>query len=427
MADYLGGGDVNRRAGWLPQEQDDLESWLAGHRDRVEARGGNVALHPVIIEFQILIDSDPVVRMYMNEMIAQVPVSKPYTKRHLESVEQLLRLINEVLTMAPEFSEGSMVTTPLAGILDWTMGTPAGFAAYRDPRINAMLGKILTAWGEFLSGPDSLYVLNDSPAGWKSERAQEVVGMNQYEHRPEEEFWGFASWNDFFTRRFKAGQRPVASPDDDKVIVSACESTPYGISTNVQRRSRFWIKSQPYSLEDMLANDESVEKFVGGTVYQAFLSALNYHRWHSPVAGTIVRAFVQPGTYFSEADSEGADAVEPKNSQAYLAHVAARAIILIQADDPVIGLMAVVPVGMVEVSSCVIDPKLTAGHHVDKGEELGYFQFGGSTECLVFRPGAIEGFSLTALPQPHDPAAGPVLVRSQLATARMAATPLALH
>jgi phosphatidylserine decarboxylase len=54
------------------------------------------------------------------------------------------------------------------------------------------------------------------------------------------------------------------------VIVSACESTPYAITVDVQRRDRFWIKSQPYSLEDMLAGDEAVEQFVGGTVYQAF-------------------------------------------------------------------------------------------------------------------------------------------------------------
>ena len=75
------------------------------------------------------------------------------------------------------------------------------------------------------------------------------------------------------------------------------ESLSYGISTDVQRQDRFWIKSQPYSLHDMLANDGSVDQFVGGPVYQAFLSATNYHRWHSPVAGRIVRAFVQEGTY----------------------------------------------------------------------------------------------------------------------------------
>ncbi len=409
--------DVRRRAGWLPGDQEDLEAWLDGHRQRVEARGEEIVLHPVVSEFQELIDADPVVRMYVNQMIAQVPNTKPYRQRHVESVEELLRLINEVLTIAPEFGS-AMVATPLGAILDWTMGTPAGFAAYRDPRINTMLKNILTVWCEFLTSRDSLYVLNDSPSGWKSDKAQREVGIEQFEYDPQDEHWGFASWNDFFTRRFKEGARPVDSPDDDKVIVSACESLPYGISTDVQRQDRFWIKSQPYSLEDMLANDDSVDRFVGGTVYQAFLSATNYHRWHSPVAGTIVRAFVQPGTYYSEADSEGKDAVEPMNSQSYLAHVAARAIILIEADDPVIGLMAFVPIGMSEVSSCLIGSKVTPGYHVGKGEELGYFQFGGSTHCLVFRPGVIAEFTLAAIPQPHDPSAPLVRVRSKLATAR---------
>ncbi|MBV8710192.1 MAG: phophatidylserine decarboxylase associated domain-containing protein, partial [Solirubrobacterales bacterium] len=127
--------DVRRRAGWLPDDQEDLEGWLHGHRQRVEARGEQMVLHPVIGEFQELIDRDPVVRMHVNQMIAQVPHTKPYRKRHVESVDQLLRLINAVLTTAPEFGPG-MVATPLGAVLDWTMGTPAGFAAYRDRRIN---------------------------------------------------------------------------------------------------------------------------------------------------------------------------------------------------------------------------------------------------------------------------------------------------
>jgi phosphatidylserine decarboxylase len=408
--------DARRLAGWLPADQEDLESWIEGFGDRVDVKG-DVPLAPVIAEFQQLVDSDPILRMYVSQMIAQVPSSKPYEKRHLKSFDQLLRLMTELLRTAPEFSETSMVATPMNAILDWTMGTPAGFAAFRDPQINAMLKKILTVWCEFLSSADSLYVLNDSPTGWKSAEAQRAVGMHQYRHDPQDEHWGFASWNAFFTRHFKDGERPVASPEDDKVIVSACESTPYGISTDVERQDRFWIKSQPYSLQDMLANDDSVDQFVGGTVYQAFLSALNYHRWHSPVSGTIVKAFVQEGTYFSEADSEGRDATEPKNSQSYLAHVATRAIILIEADDPVIGLVAFVPVGMSEVSSCVIDSKLTPGFKVKKGDELGHFQYGGSTHCLVFRPGVIAEFTLGAIPQPHDPKAPLMLVNSKLALA----------
>jgi phosphatidylserine decarboxylase len=410
-------GDVRRQGGWLPGNQDELEAWLAGHRDRVAARGTEIPLHPVLAEFQALIDSDPVIRMYFSEMIAQVPRNRHYTKRHLASVQQLLRLINEVLSMAPEYSEDAMVVLPLGAILDWTMGTPAGFAAFRDRRINAMLKKILGVWCEFLSSGDSRYVLNDSPSGWKGEAARRAIGIDQYQHDPEDEYWGFASWNDFFTRRLADGARPVDSPDDDSVIVSACESTPYGLAVDVQLQDQFWIKSQPYSLRDMLADDKAADQFAGGTVYQAFLSATNYHRWNSPVAGTIVRAFVQEGTYYSEADSEGADAVEPRYSQSYLAHVATRAVMLIEADNPAIGLMAFVPVGMSEVSSCVIDPKIRPGYHVTKGEELGYFQFGGSTHCLVFRRGVIADFSLKAIPQPHDPHPPLVRVRTKLATA----------
>src|SRR5665811_1985960 len=91
--------------------------------------------------------------------------------------------------------------------------------------------------------------------------------------------------------RFRDGARPVAASDDDNVIVAACESTPFSIRTGVKRRDEFWLKTQPYSLQDMLADDEVVEEFVGGTVYQAFLSATNYHRWHSPVAGTIAVSY----------------------------------------------------------------------------------------------------------------------------------------
>ena len=136
------------------------------------------------------------------------------------------------------------------------------------------------------------------------------------------------------------------------------------------------------------------------------------------VAWRIAAAFVTDGTYYSEPDAEGPDAAEPRYAQSYLAHVAARAVILIEADHPGLGLVAFVPVGMSEVSSCLIDQKIKPGYHVAKGEELGYFQFGGSTHCLVFRPGVLEDFAVGAVPQPrlaHPPL---VKVRSRLATVR---------
>jgi phosphatidylserine decarboxylase len=65
--------------------------------------------------------------------------------------------------------------------------------------------------------------------------------------------------------------------------------------------------------------------------------------------------------------------------------------------------VAFVPVGMSEVSSCIIHPSITWGYQVAKGEELGHFQFGGSTHCVVFRPGVIADFALAAIPNRTTP------------------------
>jgi len=407
---------TSRLGKWLPSNQDALEAKLDELTKQVEAKKETITLHPVIGEFHDLIERDPVARLYLTQMIAQVPDAMNRTT-HLTSLDQLLLLINELLTQAPTYNATDLVGVPLNAILDGAMGTPAGFAAFRNDAINAMLKKILTVWRQFLSSPASLYVLNDTPTGWTCAAAQKDMAIHEYQYEPDDEHWGFTSWNDFFTRRFKEGRRPIAEPDNDKVIVSACESTPYHISTHVKKQDTFWLKSQPYSLRDMLANDAAVDQFVGGTVYQAFLSAHNYHRWHSPVTGTITKAFVKDGAYYSETEAEGEDPDGPVDSQGYITHVATRALIFVKCDDPIIGLMCVMPVGMVEVSSCVIHPEITPGHRVKKGDELGYFQYGGSTCCLIFRPGAIADFSLAALPEPYNPHAPLVLLNTKIATA----------
>ncbi len=186
---------------------------------------------------------------------------------------------------------------------------------------------------------------------------------------------------------------------------------------DVQHRDRFWLKDEPYSLQDMLCDDAAVQQFVGGTVYQAFLSATNYHRWHSPVTGTVVRAYLLSGTHHSEGDADSSDVQQEISAQTYLANVAAPAVVLIDADNPIIGLVGFVAVGMFEVSSCLFAPDYVPGHHLAKGGALGYFRFGGSTHCLVFRPGVLRDLSLPALRQRHDPHAPLVRVRSQIATA----------
>lgn len=374
---------------WLPQDASALEEWRARFFREVEARG-HQELHPVIVELQELIDRDPVVRMYMTQMIEQIPAH--YRLHHPKDIPQLLRQLNAVLTVAPDYNHTALVGTPFSAILIWTMGTPAGFAAYRNTALNAMFKKLLAVWTEFLNSEASRYVINDTPHGWQCAAAQKQLQMQDYEYDPEAPYWGFPSWNAFFTREVKPGARPIHGKDDPKVVVAACDSTLYRIGRDAKRQARFWIKQQPYSLADMLNND-SVDEFVGGDVFQAFLSPFNYHRWHSPVAGTIRKAYVKEGLYFSQATSEGEDPTDQDHSEGYITEVQTRALIFIEADDPTIGLVCVMPVGMVEISSCIIGDGIQPGARVEKGQELGYFQFGGSTHCVIFRPGAIKEFT----------------------------------
>jgi phosphatidylserine decarboxylase len=287
-----------------------------------------------------------------------------------------------------------------------------------------MFRKVLKVWTQFLDSKDSRYVLNDSPTGWLNPDARKALNLDEFKTSPKKPYLGFKSWNDFFIREFKPGMRPVADPEDDSVIVSACESAPYAIENNVKEHDTFWVKSQPYSLRQMLKG-HFVDRFVGGTVYQAFLSAENYHRWHSPVSGTVKKLELVPGAYYAEAASEGFDPAGPNDSQGYIAHVAARALIFIEADNPAIGLICVVPVGMAEVSSCVLQgangEPLKRGQRVKKGEQIGYFQFGGSTHCVVFGPGVISEFALQAIPQGESGSeSGIVKVNSFLAKAAAA-------
>jgi phosphatidylserine decarboxylase len=411
---------TSRLGGWLPMEPQQLNQWLAKTIDEAETKCA--PFHPVIVEFQQLIENDPVLFMNFTLMFEQQPTFPPPPGSgdvKIKNYQQMLTVINHVLTTAPEFNTTGMVGFPINAILDFPMITPAGLAAFTMQQVNAMFMKVLNAWCEFLDSGDSCYVLNDSSTGWFGPAARKAIHLDQFQLDPKKPFLGFKSWNDFFIREFKDGQRPIASPDDDTVIVSACESGPYSIQTNVQETDTFWLKGQPYSLRHMLKGNH-VERFVNGTVYQAFLSADNYHRWHAPVSGTVRKLELIPGTYYAEAASEGFDPAGPNNSQGYIAHVATRALVFIEADNPAIGLMCVIPIGMAEVSTCVLmrgdGTPLEEGQHVKKGEQIGYFQFGGSTHCLVFAPGAIAEFALQAIPQGENGSnSGIVPVNSYLA------------
>lgn len=377
-------------------------------------------LLPVVEEFKELIESDPEIYMLFHQMFEQVPDKAPYNvdptgEPQVRNYLHMLQRINQVTREAPKFNETGLVGFPINAILDWPMGTEAGTSVFLNPKVNRQLKKILNEWAVFLKSPDSRYVLNDDPrSGWFGQDAKEAMPtfVQDFKCNPKLPFHGFTSWDNFFTREFREGRRPVARPEDDAVIANACESAPCRIATNIKKRDKFWIKGQPYSLEHLMAGDPFVEQFVGGTIYQAFLSALAYHRWHSPVSGRIVKTTVLDGSYYAEALVEGFDPAGPNQSQGYITQTATRGLVFIKADNPDIGLMAVLFVGMAEVSSC--DFTIYEGQHVNKGDQLGMFHYGGSTHCLILRPEVKLEFDMHG--QTPGLNSGNIPVRAKIAT-----------
>ncbi|WVO22797.1 phosphatidylserine decarboxylase [Cryptococcus decagattii] len=392
-------------------------------------------LHPVLKDFQDVVEKSTRLSMLFDVMFQQIPHNKEYLKdpsgqsNQVRDFRHLLQLLNHVISTAPRWTKGAesvgLVGVPVNALLDWPMGTNAGFCVFQDPTVNEHLKKILNVWSEFLSSPESADALSDDETGWFGPvglpSLEKVANVGKtsytfdqfYKCDPSAKYFGFKSWDDFFTRHFREEVRPIASPDDDNVVTNACESKVYKVGRNIHARDQFWVKGQPYSVLDILAFDDYAERFVGGTIYQAFLSALSYHRWHAPVSGTIKKAYVVQGTYYSEPPfvefnaNQNADPHGETTSQEYLSATATRSIIFI--DNPKLGLIAFLGIGMTEVSTCEITVK--EGQQVKKGDQLGMFHFGGSTHCVLFEKGVnLEGF-----PEPSD---NNVPVRSQLCVAK---------
>ncbi|KAF9033618.1 phosphatidylserine decarboxylase [Panaeolus papilionaceus] len=374
---------------------------------------------PAVAGFEAAIKSDPVMLTLFNEVFMQA-VRVPDIPA-IENFDQLLFVMDGIVSQAPTFYyaeddkgnvTGEPIGIPIYLLFDLFSNTRAAYDLFRMTAFNAAMKRLLDIWGEYLVTKDSTSVLHDGPGGWFSPLAMKLLDGGRLKGdfnstyvvpNPTSVTRGYISWDDFFTREVQAHARPIIAADDLSLIHNACESTVFQIQQDVKLHDQFWLKSRPYSLYDMLdKNADDAIKFVGGTVYQASLGPQDYHRWHSPINGTVIKVANVPGTYYAVIPDEGAAVDDPDlkpndphgalfRSQGYLTLSAARALIFIKSPNPDIGLMCFIGIGMCEVSTCQISVK--AGDKVAVGQELGMFHFGGSSHALIFGPQAKVTFS----------------------------------
>jgi phosphatidylserine decarboxylase len=405
-------------AGYLPRDRAVVDEWQRELKRRVgeaQALGAAQEYSPAVAALAELIERDGVVRMYVTEMLEE----QPPNHKTIATVEELLGALNTIVTTAPEYNPDPNKQNffPVSTLFTYMMMTRAGEAVFRNEAFNGALRGVLQEWCGFLDGAESLYVLNEGVNGWLSQSAYWYNKLYEFViPDPFAPHWGWQSFNDYFHRQIQPESRPVAAPGDPKVVVSANDGKVYNIAGNVQPLDTFWLKGQPYSLVNMLAN-EYVERFVGGSVFQSFLSGADYHRWRAPVAGVVRRARVVGGLMFSDAESAGYDPTAATYSQGYGASVNTRGLVFIESPEPNIGMVCVIPIGITEISSVAIE--VGEGDEVKKGDELGYFSYGGSSMCLVFQPGAIDQFTVPNRPAGNNADDGPpIRVNAQIAVAR---------
>ncbi|KAK4195487.1 putative phosphatidylserine decarboxylase proenzyme 2 [Triangularia verruculosa] len=411
----------NHRLGyWLPKDRKVVVAWVKQLMGRVRY-SQDAALDPTLVALQDLVSSDAILQPLSENMFTEVPNIPPYNEdpegnHELRSFEEMLNAFNVLLTQGPAWDDIAnkvgLIGCPFNAILDWPMATASGYMFFLYPSVNERLKAMLVQWEKFLTSSASTAVLPSwlsAPDGGLNFllKMGNMDGMQPSTSYTFPELYvcpnpndpttyGFPNWDAFFTRDFQPNIRLLQGQGDESVIVHPCESAPlqYPV-THVQMSDNFMGKNQRYSLQDMMNQHPLASRFAGGTVYQAFLSCLSYHQWHAPVSGTIKDTVLVAGTYYSQNiyqtffghwPSGTPDPAATTWSQPYIASVAARGLIFLEADNPDIGLICFIAIGMTDVSGCEITVK--PGQHINKGDKMGMFHFGGSSYCLVFGPQA---------------------------------------
>ena len=185
----------------------------------------------------------------------------------------------------------------------------------------------------------------------------------------------FKSFNDFFIRQLKPEARPiisdslaVASPADGKILAYE----------NVSN-SDFYIKGFRFNVDSFLDNTELAQKHKDGSMIVFRLAPPDYHRYHFPVSGMTSSSNIKiDGDYYS---------VNPlalrKKAEIFWLNKREYGIV----KSPIFGDVVMVEVGATMVGSMI---QTYSGTTVKKGQEKGYFKFGGSTVVLLFEKDQIK-------------------------------------
>ncbi len=186
----------------------------------------------------------------------------------------------------------------------------------------------------------------------------------------------FSSFNDFFIRKLKPERRPVV-PDGRAAAMPA--DGRYLVFPNVSQADGFYVKGQRFDLSSFLSDPAMARRLTGGSMAIVRLCPTDYHRFHFPCSGIASAPRPIDGPLFS---------VNPVALRQRLSILWENKRVVTEIETDHFGTLFFVEVGATCVGS--IHQTFTPGKRVVKGEEKGYFSFGGSCIVLLFEKGKIR-------------------------------------
>ena len=177
----------------------------------------------------------------------------------------------------------------------------------------------------------------------------------------------FNTFNDFFYRKLKPEARPV---DENEHSVIFPADGRHLLIPNLSCIEQVYAKGQGFDLERLLGSKELANAFKDGAMVISRLCPVDYHRFHFPVSGHLSNTKLLNGSLFS---------VNPIALRHKISIFWENKRYLSIIDNEKIGKVLQLLVG----ATCVGSVHLTSkdNTNIKKGDEYGYFSFGGS--CVI--------------------------------------------
>ena len=368
--------------------------------------------------FREMLDGNPEIELLMRASIARAAEINPDRETNpVQTLDEIYDFMDYTVTcmpwnIMPEERYDSFATKcdqsilyiywlmdqPLEALKDRGLFYPS--VEYLEP-VYTWLTEYNNTWRDYLDTADSW-----KPAYYEMLLQDPTWHLDKGWYEAPENWHSF---NEFFSRRLSGPEaRPLCEPENDFVVAAPADSLPQGVwridrngtfeADPIQKENGVTIKDSCFiSVEDLLGEEGSAYAplFHGGYLTHTYLNYDDYHRYHSPVSGTVKAVYVIP-----YANAVGGVVYWNPDTQLYVLESKSlswqscetRGVLLIETED--YGMAALIPVGMGQVSSVNFLDSVQSGAQIHKGDEVGYFLFGGSDCVMLFEEQS--NFTLTA-------------------------------